>query len=69
MQKDKGRIIFYPMKFIPNEKQLDELDRLQAEINYTHNLIAVEEKFDQYNIMLRKQALANKLRSLLQVVK
>ena len=67
MQEKKGRIIFFPIKHFPRYSVSDELERLQAEINQANFNIRQNHyqngKYDNYQIMLRKQQLANMLRS------
>ena len=68
MQEEKGRIIFFPTKHFPPYLELSRLEDLQTEFEFAQVQIAFEENYDKYNIMLRKQMLANRLRETLHIV-
>lgn len=67
MQKT-GRIIYYPAKYWPSFEEQEYLKRLQDEITFAKAQIALDCKYDKYQILLRNQSLANRLRDKWQVL-
>lgn len=66
---DKAQVIFFPVKWFPPYVTMTRLEELQMEINYTRKKIELQEKDNKYMEMVRKQGLANLLRSKIHIVK
>ena len=68
MQKEKCQIIFFPMKFFPNYLLTVKLEELQMEIANAHSTIEIQERGNKYNLMLRKQNLANMIKDKIHII-
>ena len=68
MQKKEGRLVYYPMKFFPSFWEIERLEILQDELRYTNAQIELQERNNKYNLLIRKQHLANMLRSKWEVI-
>ena len=66
---DKAQVIFFPTKWFPPYTVMTRLEELQMEINYTRKQIELQEKDNKYMEVVRKQGLANLLRSKIKLVK
>tara|TARA_R110000868_G_C10972548_1_gene770436 strand:- start:26205 stop:26411 length:207 start_codon:yes stop_codon:yes gene_type:complete len=64
-----AQVLFINTLYQPTEYELRILNNMQVEIFFCHAQIEYEENGDQYNIMLRKQMLADKMRESIHIVK
>lgn len=63
-----AQVIFFPVKWFPPFLEIERLDQIQKEMNFTRWRIENECKGDKYKEMLRKQRLANKLKDKVHLV-
>jgi hypothetical protein len=68
MQKT-AQVMFFPLKWFPPYQEIERLKELQEHITLAHAEIAYHARYDKYEIMLRKQQLANKMRESFHIVK
>jgi len=64
---EKNKIIYFSTKFFPPYLEVERLHELQIKIKQTHQAIEHVEN-NAYDLMVRKQGLANRLRSFMRVV-
>jgi hypothetical protein len=66
-KKMNGRVVFFPLKFVPSQERLEELEKMQMELRYNRQnflrAIANESKFQQAIAHIRyKNLLRERLR-------
>ena len=68
MQEKKGRVIYLPMVYFPSYTELEHLQKLQEYYSTCAAQIEFECYGDRYAEVLRKEMLANRLRSKFYVI-
>ena len=64
-----GRVIFFPLKFLPSESCLETLKTYQMYFDEYRASIALECKFGTYEYALRKEQMYNKIRDKWKLIK
>ena len=57
------RIIYFGGRYLPSSKVNEDLEKIQDWYNETAISILIDCKYDQYQYIIRKQQLADRLRS------
>lgn len=57
-----GKLLHFPKLWTPSRVENERLESLQRWFRETNASIHVESKFDKYQIVIRRQHLANRLR-------
>jgi len=63
-----AQVMFFPIKYFPTFLEMEHLRQLQDEIYYCHRKIEHDSQGNRYQIVLRKQLLANRLRESFYIV-
>ena len=66
-EKEKCQVIFINSRYLPNEVTLIHLDELQREISHCNWRIE-QESNSKFELILRKQKLANMLRNKIELL-
>lgn len=64
-----GRVIYIGTRYFPSQEMLNDLDRIQADINSTRSAIYVECRFDKWAFNLRMDMLASLFRDRWKLIK
>jgi len=62
-----GRVIFFPLKFVPDEKEQRRLRNIQDELTHTHAHLIMISK-NPYELEIRKQNFYKRVRKGLTVI-